>query len=191
MSNLERGKLHMMQSQLTEAKSDFHYALELTTNPAVKAEAQTLLEQLATQTTAATPTVSAQAAPSPQPTIVIASGPPLEVQPDRPFVLPIGHTARLQESNLILTFLAMLEDSRCPSQVDCVWSGQARITIRVQQGELEPTSFELNTLYSAKQDTVTYAGYTIQLTQLDPYPDDPNVSIPPEAYQATFVITGE
>jgi hypothetical protein len=63
--------------------------------------------------------------------------------------------------------------------------------IQVQQGQAEATTFELNSLLQAKQDTITYAGYQIQLSQIDPYPEDPNQPIPPEAYQATFVITAQ
>lgn len=190
LAYLERGKLHLVQGQLDKAKSDLQYALELTTDPVVKASAQTLLEQLAAHMTQATPTIPLQATSVPQPTVAIASGPPQEAQMERPFTLPIGHTAHLQESDLSITFLAVLEDSRCPAQVDCFWSGQARITLNIRQGQKEAASFELNTLYSAKQDTISYAGYTIQLIELNPYPENPNAPIPPDAYQAVLIVTG-
>ncbi|MGH8488298.1 MAG: tetratricopeptide repeat protein, partial [Gammaproteobacteria bacterium] len=154
LAYLERGKLYMQQGQLAQAKSDYDHALELTNEPKVKAEVKELLQQLVSRMPGATddPTIT----PTPQvvsatplPTIAanITPGPPLEAQLEQPFTLPIGHTARLQESDLTLAFLAVVEDSRCPTQVDCFWSGQARIIIRVQQGQIEATPFELNTLY--------------------------------------------
>ncbi|MBI1882044.1 MAG: tetratricopeptide repeat protein, partial [Chloroflexi bacterium] len=79
LAYLERGKLYMQQGQLAQAKSDYHHALELTTDPAVKAEVNSLLQQLLTRTALATPTLpAAPATPSLQPTLTIASGPPLE-----------------------------------------------------------------------------------------------------------------
>jgi hypothetical protein len=60
--------------------------------------------------------------------------------------------------------------------------------IQVQQGEVEPQQFELNTNPPLKQDSVTYADYTIQLTGIEPYPETPDQTIPLEAYQATFLV---
>jgi len=48
-----------------------------------------------------------------------------------------GQTARV--GRLRVTPLTLLEDSRCPRAVSCVWAGQVRITARVAEGERTAT----------------------------------------------------
>jgi tetratricopeptide (TPR) repeat protein len=191
LAYLERGKLYMEQAQLGQAKSDFQYALEFTTDPAVKGEIKSLLQQLATVPTA-TPILQAdKATPTPEVTVVIASGPPIEAQLGQPVSLPLGGTAHFEEANLSVVFQSVLEDSRCPRDIECFWSGQARIMIQAQQGETAATAFELNNNPPLKQDTISYAGCDIHLVQLDPYPETSDQPIPAEAYQATFVVSAK
>jgi hypothetical protein len=113
----------------------------------------------------------------------------LEVQLDQPFVHQAGQTAYLAEAKLSLTFESVLEDSRCPTQVNCVWAGQAIIALTAQQEGSAPGEIELNTNPPLKQDVAAYGGYLIRLTALDPYPDSPDVPIPQEDYQATLVVS--
>ena len=49
------------------------------------------------------------------------------------FGLGGGSEAVIQGENLRLRFDDVLEDSRCPKGVECFWTGQARIAIRVLQ----------------------------------------------------------
>jgi tetratricopeptide (TPR) repeat protein len=188
LAYLERGKLYMGQGQLAQARSDFQYALEFTTDPAIKGEIRSLLQRMATVPAATSTPQLDNASPTPQVTVIIASAPPIEAQLEQPVSLPLGRMAHFDEADLILVFQSVLEDSRCPRQVECFWSGQVRIMIQVQQKGTEATPFELNTNPPLKQDTISYAGYDVQLLQIDPYPEAPDQPIPPEAYQATFIV---
>ena len=158
------------------------------TTPTAAAPATATTPPTAVPTDPAIP-LADQATAVPEVTPRSVPGPAQEIQLNQPFTLALGQTARLEEADLSLTFSDLLEDSRCPSRVTCVWAGQAIITVRVQQGEGETTSFEMNSNPSLKQDTITYAGYEIQLTQLDPYPQDPGQPIPPDDYMATLVVS--
>jgi tetratricopeptide (TPR) repeat protein len=191
LAYLERGKLYMQQRQLDQARTDFQYALEYNLDPAVKGEIQSLLQQLASAPTATATLQVEQATPTPQATVIIASGPAIEAQLGQPFSLPLGGTATLEEANLTLVFQSVLEDSRCPRQIECFWAGQVRIMIEAQQEGTAAVTFELNNNPPLKQDTITYAGYEIQLLQIDPYPEAPGQPIPPEAYQATLVVNAK
>lgn len=188
LAYLERGKLYLGQKQLGQAKSDFQLALEYTTDPVVNGEIKKLLQQVAAVPAVTSTPKAPQATPTPEVTVIIASGPPLEAQLGSSFTLPMGGTAHVAAADLTLVFQSILEDSRCPRQVECFWAGQVRIMIEVQQGGTGATSLELNTNPPSKQDTVSYAGYDIHLSQIDPYPEAPDELIPPEAYRATFVI---
>lgn len=86
--------------------------------------------------------------------------------------IALGETAVFEDTSI--TFLKILEDSRCPSDVTCVWAGEAKVLakIQTQEGTIEKelifhgTSFgreSENTLFVSKAKT--YVGY-----RLSPYP---------------------
>jgi len=113
----------------------------------------------------------------------------LSVQLDQPFNIPVDQPAQLAETELEFTFQEVLEDSRCPSNVQCVEAGQARISLSVSQMGQTPTILEMNTNPPLKLDVVTYKDFQIRLLELNPYPKDIDQHIPTEAYEATLVIT--
>jgi hypothetical protein len=114
---------------------------------------------------------------------------PIEAGLDQPFTLHGGQEATISGENLRLRFGQVLEDSRCPTQVDCVWTGQARIAVVVQQGQGDPTTVEFNTNPAPGADTrtVDVGDYTIELQALDPYPETPD-PIDFEDYRATLLV---
>ena len=61
------------------------------------------------------------------------------------FTLGGRQEAVIAGENLRLQFDQVLEDSRCPTQVECVWTGQARIAIVVQPDGGEPSTVTFNT----------------------------------------------
>jgi hypothetical protein len=104
-----------------------------TTTPTATVPATATTPPTAVPTDPATPlTEPATPVPEVTPRDVPEAAP--EVHLNQPFILALGQTARLEEADLSLTFSDLLEDSRCPSQVTCVWAGQAIIRVRVQQG---------------------------------------------------------
>ena len=84
-----------------------------------------------------------------------------------------------------------MEDSRCLTQVECVWSGQARIAVAVWRDQEEPVTLEFNTNLAPaeNQQTLTYSAYTIRLESLDPYPQSPEQLIEQSEYRATLQIS--
>lgn len=86
--------------------------------------------------------------------------------------IPLGSTVQFE--NTLVTFLKVIEDSRCPSDVTCIWAGQAKVSVSVTSNK-ETTEKELifhgssigreseNTLFVS--ETKTYIGY-----RLSPYP---------------------
>jgi hypothetical protein len=108
---------------------------------------------------------------------------------DEPFVLNGGQEVTISEENLRVRFDEVLDDSRCPTQVTCVWEGQARIALTVQAADGEPVEVELNSNGQVGGTTAEVDDYTIELQSLAPQPEQPDVAIPFEAYQATLVVT--
>jgi hypothetical protein len=49
------------------------------------------------------------------------------------FSLPIGKTAAINGSGTRLTFRLVREDSRCPTDVTCIWAGDAKIDVTISR----------------------------------------------------------
>ncbi len=78
--------------------------------------------------------------------------------------MPIG------SDGLALTFLEVSEDSRCPSDVVCVWAGRATISISLRRDGLSLGDFSLTLGEGAAASAVEREGYRLRLTALEPYP---------------------
>lgn len=90
--------------------------------------------------------------------------PPLEIK------LGVGESQQINEVEI--TFLRVIEDSRCPKDVDCVWAGEAKIKVLVKEKGTEAVEKELvfNSIGKAivlcKTESVA-----IKAVRLSPYPE--------------------
>jgi hypothetical protein len=109
---------------------------------------------------------------------------------NEPFALAGGQDALVPSEKLRLRFTDVLEDSRCPTRVECFWTGQARIAIEVQPDGSAPTTVGFNTNPAPGQTvkSATVGAYSIELQSLDPYPQTPEDPIAFEDYRATVVV---
>ena len=108
---------------------------------------------------------------------------------DEAFTLAGGQNGLIPSEKLRLRFAEVREDSRCPTQVDCFWRGQARIAIAVQPEGSDLTTIEFNT-NPAPGQTVKVAEvgpYGVELLSLDPYPQTSD-AITFEDYRATLMV---
>ena len=55
------------------------------------------------------------------------------VEPGASFTLAPGQTAAVNGADARITFKRVLEDSRCPVDVTCVWAGDAKIELIVSR----------------------------------------------------------
>lgn len=88
-----------------------------------------------------------------------------------------------------ICFEYVVEDSRCPRQVECVWEGTAvaKFSFAVNNDQHDITLSTVNLSPVFPSDTVL-SGYKIQFIDLLPYPDtfnDPTAT----GYQAEVKIT--
>jgi hypothetical protein len=101
------------------------------------------------------------------------------------FDLKINQEATIEGEGLAVTFESVLEDSRCPEGVDCIWSGNAKIKIRSSKQKQTPVTIELNT--DAGPKSSSYLNYEIRLVGLKPNPK-PNEAVRPQEYKAALII---
>lgn len=113
---------------------------------------------------------------------------PAEYNLNEMFALGGGQQASIRGENLGLRFTDVLEDSRCPTAVDCVWMGQARIAVEVQPRGTEPTTTEFTVNAGQATPTANVGRYTIELQALDPYPQTPE-PIAFEEYRVALLVT--
>ena len=109
-----------------------------------------------------------------------AGHPPVPVGEE--FTLAVGDSARIGETDLVILFDAVAEDSRCATNVTCVWEGNARARFTVREYsamsqrtvEVLDDAFELNTSGRFTQRRRTPVGDLV-LRHIDPQPpiDDP------------------
>ena len=59
-----------------------------------------------------------------------------------PFWLKVGQSVRLQPDNLQLGFQQVMNDSRCPSDVVCVWEGIADLQLWLLKPGSNPVYFK-------------------------------------------------
>ena len=85
-------------------------------------------------------------------------------------------------------FLSVVEDSRCPEGVDCIWEGNARLQLQMSLTKTNNNLeiFELNT--NLEPQSFLIEGYEIKILGLVPKPNV-NLRIEQEDYLATFTIT--
>jgi len=89
------------------------------------------------------------------------------------------------KAKLSVRFVELVEDSRCPSDAQCVWAGNAKIKIRVtKNGKPEIITLDTN---GPHQYATTADGYSIKLVGLTPAPRS-NIRIDRNGYVATFEV---
>ncbi|MCA1624280.1 MAG: hypothetical protein LC778_10860 [Acidobacteria bacterium] len=85
-------------------------------------------------------------------------------------------------------FLSVVEDSRCPEGVDCIWEGNARLQLQMSLTKTNNNLeiFELNT--NLEPQSIRIEDYEIKILDLIPKPKV-DLKIERENYMATFTVT--
>ncbi len=104
-----------------------------------------------------------------------AEADPVRSNLDEQFILRGAQEATIQGENLRVRFDSVLEDSHCPTEVECFWTGQAWIALLVSPDGSAPATVEFNTnpAPGLNRQTLQTGGYTVELKSLEPYPRTP------------------
>lgn len=109
----------------------------------------------------------------------------------RPFTLRAGRQVTLKGEKLSIKFAAVTQDSRCPSDVTCVWAGNAAVRLDVSTNRKNGKSLTLNTGRSSSlAGEAEYQGYKVKLVDLGPYPRS-DYRIAAGDYVVTLLVTKE
>ncbi len=106
---------------------------------------------------------------------------------EREFQLAIGDTA-VVGADLSVIVRALVDDSRCPLDVQCIAAGSADVELLVRQPSRD-SDLVLRQIVGASPALAIVPGYTIELTSLTPYPAHAAVPIPIPDYRVGLVIS--
>lgn len=98
-----------------------------------------------------------------------------------PFKIKLGESLEFQNEDLNVQFEELLEDSRFPEGATCVWAGNARVVI-----QLNDLKAELNTYLDPKMTNLS--DYTVELVALTPYPNL-SESVDKNDYTVELIVT--
>jgi hypothetical protein len=100
--------------------------------------------------------------------------------------IPFGKQRIQRRANLRVKFLAVVEDSRCPKGVNCIWAGSVTVRLRVMLPGKPPKIIELSTLDG--RETFEYEGFLLKLLRVSPYPEA-NETIRESSYRVELEIS--
>jgi len=93
------------------------------------------------------------------------------------FDLPVGEKVGVAGTRLVVEFVRVAEDSRCPMNARCIWEGNARVVVRVEEFASKATekvrsisnTLELNTSerFATRQ---SFGKFDVVLVHLEPTP---------------------
>jgi hypothetical protein len=110
--------------------------------------------------------------------------PTVPAEPGVAFSLPVGKTAAINGSGTRLTFHQVREDSRCPTDVVCVWAGDARIEVTVSRNGVPDDTKTLG--LNPPNNEATSGDLKIRFVGLTPVPRQSDKE--PRAYVAQLIV---
>ena len=87
--------------------------------------------------------------------------------------LPINEA--LQLNVVSITFLEVIEDSRCPKELTCIWAGRAKVRIEIQEKDKKSYQKEIiigELLEGETSDSILFStkSHTVRVIDLYPLP---------------------
>jgi hypothetical protein len=91
------------------------------------------------------------------------------------FNLRLGQVAKIKIEQLKITFLDVVEDSRCPTDINCYESGQIKIAVKVVAKDRDLGKIDLVNNVSRENLSIQQVDkYLIKFVKADPYPESAN-----------------
>lgn len=105
-----------------------------------------------------------------------------------PFQLEEGQTLFLENGKIKIQSLGVLEDSRCPLDLDCVWGGEVIVGFKITENGKNISNFNLSISEIQKESSFRRIDrYLINLRDVVPHPSI-NVKIEHSNYKASLIV---
>ena len=112
---------------------------------------------------------------------------PISASLSNQFAFKVNQEVSIASEQINIKFVGVEEDSRCPSGVQCFWSGQVKIIVQITHQEKDLGEFTLVSKAGEKA-IVTFDNYAIELLEVNPYPQKEQI-IEISDYQITLIVT--
>ncbi|MCS6936439.1 MAG: hypothetical protein NZ610_04320 [Candidatus Bipolaricaulota bacterium] len=103
---------------------------------------------------------------------------------DEPFWVRVEHSVQIER--LSVRFVRVIEDSRCPIDVVCVWEGNAQVELELQTQSASPAQMTLNSMLAPTE--LEYAGYRVRYLDLEPRPCT-RCRLNPKEYRLKLIVS--
>jgi hypothetical protein len=94
----------------------------------------------------------------------------MQTRQSQPFktVLAIGKSVTVRNTGVTVSFDEVVEDSRCPTGITCIWAGDAVVKISIKTRDGKPASYTLHT--NSPERAADHGGNRVELVAVTPYP---------------------
>lgn len=103
--------------------------------------------------------------------------------------LAFEESATITKGNFEIEFIDLVEESRCPTNLDCIWEGRAVVSLALIG--VETINIELateNSIDGTGKLTAIHNNHLIKLLTINPQPIN-DVLVPEEDYEVVLEIT--
>jgi hypothetical protein len=104
----------------------------------------------------------------------------------REFTLAVGQSAVVDDTGLRVSLKGVPQDSRCPVDVQCVWEGDATVSVAAAGAPSPGAQYELHTSGRLARE-VRHGAHRISLVRLNPAPRSTGRPSPND-YRATLLV---
>ena len=111
-----------------------------------------------------------------------ASNSPLSMELGTEVTLSPGASAAFKPADIVVEFVGVAADSRCPRDVTCMWAGEVKAIFSIRNARQPPARHEI-----VEGKYASSGEYRITLVRVLPEPVA-STRIPPENYRATLLL---
>ncbi len=98
-----------------------------------------------------------------------------------PFTLAPGTMVLVSNAGIKVRFIAVTEDSRCPRDVTCIWAGEVKVQLEIDDSR---TTSPLEILEGG---SAAAGAYRVTVVRVEPQPVS-TARIAPQAYRVTLTM---
>jgi hypothetical protein len=107
-------------------------------------------------------------------------------QLEQNFAIAVGGSAKIDKTDLVVHFDRVVNDSRCPSDVQCITAGDATVVVTAVNDGAAPSRYELHTDDGARE--AMHGNFRLSLISLKPVPTSTQ-PVPASAYVLTLRVS--
>ncbi|HRW07111.1 MAG TPA: hypothetical protein P5121_18535, partial [Caldilineaceae bacterium] len=110
---------------------------------------------------------------------------------NRPFTVGLRQWVTVTDTpeHFGLQLSALVSDSRCPAQVNCIVAGQAEFRLLLRRDDVvSPRTFQIGSYPTRDQNKVQFGEYVIELQAVEPPAPPPSQQLNPSDYRVTLLV---